>query len=114
MKVVYLDQNHWIEIARAAPGRGAAPGVSEVFANLKRSAIDGQACFPLSLGHWMETFKQSAVDRRARLAAYSREHASLPVWSPFGGSKPALIVPKPPPSERRGTLTDFDCAAKLL
>jgi hypothetical protein len=69
VKIVYLDQNHWIELARAAHGRESKPGVPEVLSELKRAAARREACFPLSLGHWMETFKQRAPDRRSRLAS---------------------------------------------
>lgn len=68
MKIVYLDQNHWIELARAAHGRKSDSGALELLTELQRAAVERQACFPLSLGHFMEKFKQHAPDRRRRLA----------------------------------------------
>ena len=78
MKIVYLDQNHWIELSKAAHGRESKPGVPEVLSELKRSVVNGEACLPLSFGHWIETFKQRTPDRRFRLASV--------MWALSGGA----------------------------
>lgn len=70
MKIVYLDQNHWIELSKAAYQRRALPETASVLEALRASAQSGSACFPLSLGHYIETLKQQAPDRRSRLAAF--------------------------------------------
>ena len=73
MKIVYLDQNHWIELARAAYWRRAKPGVPEALAAIRHAADVGAACFPLSLTHVIEIYKNRAPDRRIRLAKFMLE-----------------------------------------
>ena len=70
MKVVYLDQNHWIELSRAAHGRPRTAETTAVLDGLRRARACGRACFPLSLAHYIETLKQQVPDRRARLATF--------------------------------------------
>ena len=73
MKIIYLDQNHWIELSRAAHGRAAKRGVYEVLAAARLASAAGSACFPLSLTHVMETYKNDAPERRLRLARFMLE-----------------------------------------
>ena len=73
MKIVYLDQNHWIELARAAYGRKAKPGIPEALAVVRHAASVGAACFPLSLTHVIEIHKNQTPDRRTRLARFMLE-----------------------------------------
>lgn len=65
--VVYLDQNHWIALARAAHGVGDAPASAALEAVAKAS-LDGSAIFPLSAIHYVETAKIADRARRVRLA----------------------------------------------
>ena len=73
MKIVYLDQNHWIELSRAAHGRAAKHGVREVLAAARLTTAAGSACFPVSFTHVMETHKNDTPDRRIRLAKFMLE-----------------------------------------
>jgi hypothetical protein len=69
MKIVYLDQNKWIELSRTHYGRGDR-SLSPVIDFLKRSRELRLACFPLSLTHYMETHKHRDPDARSRLAKF--------------------------------------------
>ncbi|MCY3845450.1 MAG: hypothetical protein OXH69_18150 [Acidobacteria bacterium] len=73
MKIVYLDQNHWIELSRAAHGRAVKPGVREVLTAARLATAVGSACFPLSFTHVMETHKNDTPERRIRLAKFMLE-----------------------------------------
>lgn len=73
MKIIYLDQLHWIEISKAIHGRQVRPGTTEVLEHISRRAKKGDLLFPLSLAHYFETLKQAAPDRRQRLSTVMRE-----------------------------------------
>ena len=73
MKIIYLDQNHWIELSRAAYGRSSRTDTPGVVESLRQAQRSGRACFPLSYGHYVETRKQREPDRRGRLAAFMLE-----------------------------------------
>ncbi len=73
MKVIYLDQNHWIELSRAAHGRASRTETPSVLHVLRKARASERAGFPLSLAHYMETLKHQTPDRRARLAAFMLE-----------------------------------------
>jgi len=70
VKTVYLDQNHWIELSRAKYRRDAQPETPSVLQALRILQQSGSACFPLSLGHYMETLKHQDPERRSRLANF--------------------------------------------
>ena len=73
MKVTYLDQNHWIELSRAAHGRACRTETPNVLDALRKARASGRATFPLSLAHYLETLKHHAPDSRARLATFMLE-----------------------------------------
>jgi hypothetical protein len=65
---VYLDQNKWIDLARAYHGH---PGGKQYELVLQRAldAVDaGRVIFPLTASHFIETAKDPKPERRARLA----------------------------------------------
>lgn len=70
MKVIYLDQNHWIELSRAAHGRASRTETPNVLDAICKARASGQAIFPLSLAHYLETLKRQTPDSRARLATF--------------------------------------------
>ncbi|KAB1650399.1 hypothetical protein [Pseudoclavibacter endophyticus] len=69
MLTVYLDQNKWIDLARAATGHPQGARFVETLAVLRAAADDGRARFPLSLAHYYETGKQGDLRKREDLAA---------------------------------------------
>ena len=73
MKLIYLDQNKWIALARAYYGQRDSDALRPVVAAALASAADGTAAFPLSAIHYMETWRTRNVDARARLGAWMWE-----------------------------------------
>lgn len=67
LKVVYLDQNKWIEIARVFHRKTNDPTVKAAFDSIQELSRQGAAIFPLSSVHYMETAKSTNHDRRKRL-----------------------------------------------
>lgn len=71
-RIIYLDQNKWIELARAIHGRGHAhlrPMVDLV----RQMKASGLAVFPLSLAHHMETSKRFDAGQQERLGEFMWE-----------------------------------------
>jgi hypothetical protein len=83
LKRVYLDQNKWIDLSRAATGHPKGPSFADALAVCKFGVQTGLASFPLSSVHYMETLKRRDAKSRHRLAAVMRElskhHAIAPV-----------------------------------
>ena len=69
MKIVYLDQNKWIELARSREGIGGGGEIGEVAEVMKAASRLRQAKFPLSFAHYVETTKARAATRRRKLAS---------------------------------------------
>lgn len=88
MLTVYLDQNKWIDLARAETGHRQGARFVETLAVLKAAADDGLARFPLSLAHYYETGKQRDRRKREELAATMTRLAGMLRIAP-----PHVIVP---------------------
>lgn len=97
MITVYLDQNKWIDLARAATGHPLGVPFVPTLAALKEAADSNVARFPLSAAHYFETAKQHDVRRRKELAATMTRLAGTLRIAP-----PHAIVP----SEIRAALID--------
>lgn len=69
MLTVYLDQNKWIDLARAETGHRDGVPFVEALAILKQAVDDGRARFPLGSAHYFETGKQGDRRRRMDLAS---------------------------------------------
>lgn len=69
MLTVYLDQNKWIDLARAETGHPKGDAFVETLAVLKRAVDEGRARFPLSAAHYYETGKRGDRKSRMELAA---------------------------------------------
>lgn len=67
MKVVYLDQNKWIDVARAFHGKAVDTDLKAAFADIRRFSQREAAVFPLSWVHYLETAKNKNHERRKRL-----------------------------------------------
>jgi hypothetical protein len=67
-RVIYLDQNKWIELARTVNGK-ATPALIQVLDILRESKRLGLNVFPLSLGHFIETNKRRDLESRSRLGS---------------------------------------------
>lgn len=68
MLTVYLDQNKWIDLARAETGHPLGAPFVDALAAFKRAVDEGRARFPLSSAHYFETGKQGNLERRIALA----------------------------------------------
>lgn len=69
MLTVYLDQNKWIDLARAQTGHPLGAPFVETLAVLTWAVNEGRARFPLSAAHYYETGKQRDRRKRQDLAA---------------------------------------------
>ncbi|WP_417218581.1 hypothetical protein [Arthrobacter sp.] len=88
MLTVYLDQNKWIDLARAESGHPQGARFVETLAVLKAAADDGRARFPLSMAHYYETGKQRDRRKREDLATTMTRLAGMLRIAP-----PHVIVP---------------------
>lgn len=66
--LIYLDQNKWIDLARAYHNRPGGERFSTVLERVEVAVDEGRAIFPLSDAHLIETWKGLDVSRRQRLA----------------------------------------------
>lgn len=69
-KVIYLDQNKWIELARYHSGRERKPELKEIYDLIYEKSLDGEWVFPLSIIHYNETVTRKQEDQRHDLAKY--------------------------------------------
>jgi hypothetical protein len=79
LKRIYLDQRDWIALARQHYGKTNSPEMADLLALVREASATGQASFPLSATHYVETFHSRNPGRRQRLgefmATISRFHA---------------------------------------
>jgi hypothetical protein len=81
---VYLDENKWIDLARAVHGHPLGERYKTAAMMIAVAVDRGEASFPLSAGHMFETWKQKRGRRRHDVATtmltISRNHAIAPHW----------------------------------
>lgn len=70
---VYLDQNKWIDLARAATGRPEGAGFVEALAAARGAVAAGTAVFPLDLYRYWETRKRGRDRSRNDVVDVMRE-----------------------------------------
>jgi hypothetical protein len=68
MPIVYLDQNKWIDLARAVKDHDREPEIFRVLEALIQAAKDHSVLFPLTATNLYETQKINDPDRRHHLA----------------------------------------------
>jgi hypothetical protein len=68
LAVVYLDLNHFINLAKVAIGKAAPAGYPELLAAARDAANTGRATFPLSATHLLEISKIGKAKQRADVA----------------------------------------------
>jgi hypothetical protein len=73
LKRVYLDQRDWIALARQHYGLVDDDGLAGVLAMVREASAAGHASFPLSVAHYVETYRQRDPGRRQRLGAFMAE-----------------------------------------
>lgn len=67
-RIVYLDQNKWIELARAEKFPSKFPDKFALLERLRREFAAGETLFPLSAANIFETYKIGDPHRRKSLA----------------------------------------------
>ena len=82
MKRIYLDQNKWIDLARAQLGQPGSDRFRDVLALAEARVKNGSASFPLSAMHYIEIAKrrnhQSRSELASTMASLSRYHTMAP------------------------------------
>lgn len=73
MRRVYLDQNKWIDLSRAAYGRSDGQRFQDALTIARAGVEQGLVSFPLSSVHYMELGVIQDLERRRRLARVMRE-----------------------------------------
>lgn len=100
MLTVYLDQNKWIDLARAETGHPRGVAFGETLAFLKQAVDEGRVCFPLSAANYYETGKQRDQKKRMDLTSTMVRLAGTLRIAP-----PHVIVPG---EIRRALVTVFE------
>ena len=67
MRVIYLDQNKWIDVARAFHGKAQDAELKAACAVVEKLSRRMAAIFPLSWVHYVETAKITNHEQRTRL-----------------------------------------------
>ena len=67
--VVYLDQLHWISLARANSGHIQGDKFVPVWSNLRQAVLDKKAVFPLSATHYEELQANRNFRQRSDVAS---------------------------------------------
>ena len=88
MKRVYLDQNKWIDFARARTGHPQGEQFRDAYHAALSAADASQVSFPLSAAHYFETQRQGSSRRREELADTMLLLSKLTTLAP-----PHMIVP---------------------
>lgn len=65
--IIYLDQNIWIELARAVHGKKQDTALLQALDTIRAASARGRVVFPLSAMHYMETWKSGSYRSRERL-----------------------------------------------
>ena len=73
MKSVYLDQNKWIDLSHAYHGESSGQLYEPALKAVTKAVTDGTAIFPLSAGHYFETWKHYKQGRRRALGEVMAE-----------------------------------------
>ncbi len=73
MTYVYLDQNFWIDLARADAGQPGREGMEDALAVVRHTAENHLASFPLSSTHYVETYKRRDPISRQQLGKFMAE-----------------------------------------
>lgn len=68
MRIVYLDQNKWIELARAAKFPAEYPELHALLEAINQEISAGRLALPLTATNIFETYKISDAQRRHDLA----------------------------------------------
>ncbi len=68
MRIVYLDQNQWVKLARAWKYPSGNAELRKLGAQIEHAVLDGKLCLPLTAANVYETYKINRPERRQDLA----------------------------------------------
>lgn len=68
MEIIYLDQNKWIELAKVQAGVVRSGAIFDLFEEMVLAVKAGDAIFPLSASHILETSKRNDPISRSHVA----------------------------------------------
>ncbi|MEW2065979.1 hypothetical protein [Streptomyces sp. NPDC007346] len=80
-KIIYLDQNKWVEILRAESHGGNTPA-TRAATSLREAVANGKAVVPLSASHYIETWHRSKWESRFGLASLMRDLSNYATLAP--------------------------------
>ncbi|MFI8252772.1 hypothetical protein [Streptomyces filamentosus] len=80
-KIVYLDQNKWVELLKAEKSGADTPSLAAAVA-LRQAVQSGAVVVPLSAGHYLETWHRSNWESRHELARIMRELSQFSSLAP--------------------------------
>jgi len=89
---IYLDQNHWICLARAAHGRPGGEGFRETLEALRLATSRDWVRLPISWFHFLETEQNAHLERRRRLAHTMTELGRCVTIAPLQTLVPERLV----------------------
>jgi hypothetical protein len=69
-KVIYLDQNKWIDLARAFYGREDGEKYKDILDIITTKVANNEIILPMSVVHFIETARSVNPDRAERLAKF--------------------------------------------
>ncbi|WP_158709879.1 hypothetical protein [Streptomyces violaceoruber] len=80
-KIVYLDQNKWVELLKAEKSGMDSPSLKAAAA-LREAVQSGSIVVPLSAGHYLETWHRSNSESRHALARVMRDLSQFSSLAP--------------------------------
>ncbi len=89
MQILFIDQNKWIDLARAASGKPEGAAYVDIYRALSAAVDAEQVILPLTISHIIETAKRN--DPESRLAV-ARVQAKLSKGSVYRSRKVRLLV----------------------
>ncbi|MFE1575394.1 hypothetical protein [Streptomyces fradiae] len=81
-KIVYLDQNKWVELLKAEKNGADSPALAAAIA-LREAVDSGIAVVPLSAAHYLETWHRSNWESRHALARLMRAISQFSTLAPI-------------------------------
>lgn len=89
MHVLFIDQNKWIDLARAAGGRPEGVPYLPIYEELSEAVDAGRVILPLTISHIVETAKRNDPESRIAVA---RVQARLSKGSVYRSRKARLLL----------------------
>jgi hypothetical protein len=69
-KIIYLDQNKWIDLSRAYYNTKGGEQFKDVLDLLSKKVVAGEVILPMSIVHYIETTRSANPDRKEKFARF--------------------------------------------